>query len=388
MGFFKRLGHGLATTIFSTLLVVFALSMSAYMVLDKPPVVKKALADSGVYSVLVDNTLDQKQQQLGAYLPVDDPAVQKAVREAFPTSYLQTTIEHNVDATYDWIHGLTQKPHYSADLSQPKDALAANIGQLVAQHVSGLPVCKTVSDIPTTVGDVLALDCRPAGISADYLVKSAQSGVAQSSLFDQTVKPVLTLQDEQGQSLTDSLSAVPDAYHKFLISLYVVPAVLVLAAVAILFWSESKRQALKTVARSLIVTGIISILFSFAAVWLIGKAGQWSAGSSNDLILVESKIVEIAHLLGAQLRNWLAIIGGGYVLIGIILLAVNRFVGMKDATQNRALNKSLGYNDNIPQAGTTFDPQRTEGSRAPQARHASVDPGSDISKDHTVEGKE
>jgi hypothetical protein len=360
MGFFRRLGLNLATTIFSTFLVIFAVSLSAYVVLDKPATVKNALTDSGAYTVLVNNTLSQKQGELSAYLPVDQPEVQKAVEDAFSTSYLQRTTEHNIDATYAWIHGDTAKPRYSADLSEPKQALANNISQLVNQKLAGLPAC-TKLVVPTTLDDILNLTCRPVGFSTEYLTSAAQSAVEQSSLFDQVVAPVLTLQDKQGKSLTDSLSILPTVYHYFVISLFVMPVILVLSGLAVIFGGETKRQGVKRIARSLIVTGILTVLLSFLAVWLLGKAAGLAAGSSSDLILVEGKIVEIAHIIGRQLRNWLAGIGGGYAGLGIVMLVGMYLLGKKTARQNMDLNKSLGYNNNIPSAGTMFDPA-VEGS--------------------------
>jgi hypothetical protein len=330
--------------------------MSIYAVLDKPATVKSSLSQSGVYQVLVDNTLLQKQQQLSAYLPVVNSDVRKAVREAFPVAYLQSTTEHNVDITYDWVHGRTQKPQYSADLTQPKAALAENISRLVEQKMAGLPLCTGTMATPTTVADVLNLDCKPVGIPTSYLVAAARQGVEHSNVFGQVVTPVLTLQDGQGQSLTSSLSSVPKLYQKFILLLYVVPVALLLCGLAVLFWSEPRRQGLRTMARSLLIIGIITILLSLAMVWALGKGAQWASGSNNDLVLIEGKIVAIAHLIGAQLRNWLVGFGAGYIVIGIIFLLVARISGTKDAKQNKALNKSLGYNDNIPSAGTTFDP--------------------------------
>jgi hypothetical protein len=382
MQFFKRFGLGLATSLFSLILVVFALAFGTFMTLDKPATVKSALSQSGVYQLLVDNTLLQKQDQLSVYLPVENTGVQKAIRDAFPPTYLQSTTERNIDATYAWIHGITQQPQYSADLSGPKAALAANISQLVNQKVATLPVCTDVSVTPTTVADVLNLDCRPKGVSTSYLVAAAQQGVEQSSLFDKVVAPVLTLQDAQGKSLTSSLSSVPAAYHKFTMSLYVMPVVLILCGLAILFWSESRRRGAKTISRSLIITGIITILLSLGIVWLLGKAAQWTAGSSGDLLLIENKVVEIAHLIGSQLRNWLVGIGAGYVVIGVGLLALTRIVGTKNTKHNRALNKSLGYSESTPAAGTRFDPQTTsrQEAGAPRPHRSAIDPDYVVSK--------
>lgn len=359
MQFLKRFGVFLSSSILSTLLVIFALSTSAYMVLDKPETVKTAVDKSGLYQVLVDNTLEQKQQQLSAYLPVDNPDVQKAVREAFPNEYLRQTSERNIDATYAWIHGETQTPQYQADLTQPKQALADNVSQVVEQKLASLPVCTKIIPTPTNVADLLALTCKPAGISSDYFVNAVRGQMQQSNVFNQVVEPVLTLKDEQGQKLTDTLSYVPKAYRYWMISLYVVPIVMLLCALGIIFWSQSKRQGAKRLGWMLLVTGITTVLLSLAAVWLLSKAVRLSADSSSDLLLAEGKIITAAQFIGSALRNWLVGIGAGYIVIAIILFILVKIKGTKHTRQNAALNKSLGYND-VPAAGTMYGPRPTD----------------------------
>lgn len=362
MGLFRRLGLGLATSIFTLGLFVFTIALGAYMVLDKPANVKGALKESGVYPVLVENTLAQKQQMLGRYLPVTNPEVGQAVDEAFSATYLQNTIEHNVDATYDWIHGLTQQPNYSANLSEPKAKLAENISLVVTRKLDSLPLCTNRIETPTTVADVLAMECRPPGVPNELFIRAAQEGIENSNVFDQVVTPVLTLQDEQGQSLTQSLDGVPKAYGTFKQALLILPVILALTAVAMVFWSVSRRQGLRAVGRNLVIIGIVTILVSLAAVWAMGKGAGWMAGSNNNLVILEGKIVTIAELLGAQLRNWLMGISAGYIFLGISLLVIARIRSNKNAEHNQELNSSLGYSSTIPKAGTTFDPSATAGN--------------------------
>jgi hypothetical protein len=380
MGFFRRLGLGLSTSVFSSLVVVFALALCTYFVLDNSNEVKQALSKSGVYQVLVDSTLTQKKEQLGRYLPINNPEVQKVVRDSFSTSYLQNTTERNIDATYTWLHGLTQKPNYSADLSQPKSALADNLGMLVAQHLNGLPACTKTVALPTSVDDILSLTCRPIGVSSDFLVAATQLQVSQSNVFDRVVAPVLTFQDEQGKSLTDKMSYVPKAHHYFVMALYVIPAILLITGLAIIFWSETKRTGLRRLARILIVTGIISILLSLTVVWGLGKAARYMADSNADLLLLQGKVVEIAHILGEHFRNWLMGIGSGYALVGVILLVGGRLSGRSSMKQNKALNKSLGYSENIPTAGTRFDPTAADGSKELTNRERSTDTAPELKK--------
>jgi hypothetical protein len=355
MMFFRRLGLGLATSLFSFLLIVFALFASVFFVLDNPGTLKTALSQSGIYNVAVSLTA-QKQQGLGLALPLDNPEVKQALTSALPASYIQATSERNIDSTYDWIHGRVQKPTYVADVSQPKNAFANNISTLVEQKFSALPVCTKLIAIPTTAAEVLNLTCRPAGIPASLVAAAAQLQIAQSGVIDTVATSATTLQDNNGQSLTDKLSYVPKAHRYYIISLYVIPFLLLLSGTAIFFWSQSRRSALKVMARMLLVTGLLSIIFSLVAVWALGQGVHYLENSTTILAAVQGKLLDVANILGTHLRNWWIGIGAGYIVAAVTLMVLLKVKGARNTQQNEHLNAELGYNANIPSAGTTFDP--------------------------------
>ena len=359
MRIFQRLGLGLSSSLFSFLLVIFALFASVYFVLDTPGTLKQVLRQSGVYSIVIDNELIA-QTDTSNKLLLDNPVVKQALQQAFPTSYVQTTSENNIDATYNWIHGLTPKPNYSVDVSGPKNTFADNLASAVEQKLNALPVCTKLVAIPTTPAEVLALTCRPIGVPVDRFVTAARDQATASNIFSQIADSTTKLTDKQGKPLTDKLSYVPTAHRYYIWSLYIIPAILLLCGVAIIFWSESRRAGLKRIARILIVTGIMSILLSILAVWAIGKGVHLLQDQSASLLAVQTKLLEVANLLGADLRNWWIGIGAGYIVIAIIILIALKLRGTKSVQQVKALNKSLGYNNNIPAAGTKFGPRTND----------------------------
>lgn len=363
MGLLQRLGLSLATSIFSLFLIVFAAFASVYMVLDKPPVVKQAVKDSGIYEVFLDHTLTQ-QRALAGNLPVDNPQVRQAVAAAFPVSYLQSTAEHNIDTTYDWVHGKRPQPDYSVDVSQPKNAFADNVATLVEQKAGSLPACTRPVMPPTTPAELLNMACRPAGLSAGQLAAAARTQAVQNTDFDRLASSITTPTDQQGRPLTDNLSFVPVGYRYYLMTLWIIPVVLLLCAAAIFFWSSTRNTGLKRLSRILFVTGIMSIILSIVAVWLLGKGVNFLGSQNNALLAVQGKLLTIADLLAAQLRTWLLGIGGAYILAGVGLFIIFKIRSRQALQRAKQLNSSLGYNPDMPSVGTTYNPGE-QGSTAP-----------------------
>jgi len=358
MVFFRRLGLSLASSLFTVLLVLFALFLSAYMVLDKPATLKNALRDSGTYDAVVETTLAQKGQEISAVIPVDNPEVRKALEAAFPVSYLQATAEHNIDATYDWMHGVTQKPAYKVDVAQPKKAFADSLAGLAEAKLSSLPTCTKVIDMPATINDVLAMTCLPLGVQPGMIVSTVRSQAESNASLDDIITATATLQDTQGQSVADRMSFIPKGYRYFIWSLYLIPAALVLTGLGVLSWSMSRRLGLRRVGVILLSTGVISIGLAILAVWLIGKGAGWLGDSDASLLVLQGTLLEVAHNIGANLRNWLIGIGAVYVVGGVAALVIVRFRNKHNTEQNEDLNKSLGYSADIPSAGTTFGPAK------------------------------
>ncbi len=362
MNAFRRLGFGLATLIFSSLLTTLALFISIYMVLGKPDPLLDALRTSGLYSTVAPTIFDQqaKQKDGEGELALDNPAIRGAVIGAFPPGYLQTTVETNVRSVYAWIHGQTATPKIGADLSAPRALFSKNIGNVVKQKLEGLPVCKNAAATPTTPEELLALTCRPPGVSEAALVESAERQAATSSLFAGTAEQVTTLDGNQ-QPLSDNLRALPQIYLYFVWSLFIIPVVLALCAAAIIFWAASKRAGLKALGKILITNGIIGVILALGAGWFLSNAGRFIIDQNSTLVAIQTKLIEVLQGLGGQLRNWWLGITIGYVALGLAALFLARTLGRQaKAAHNQALNEAMGYRNDVPTAGTKFDPHAPE----------------------------
>jgi len=362
MDFVRRFGLSIVTSLFSTLLVVFAVSIAFYFVLDTPGTIKNALRESGIYSVFIDKTLPGQRSDI-TELAQADPGVKQAIESALPPSYLQANTEHAIDTTYDWLHGNTQTPSYGIDLTQPKQVFADNIAGLVRQRGANLPMCSSPTAVPGTAAEILALTCRPPGVSVDKLAADARDRVLTNGVFEAVARPVNASNQDTQQRLTHDLRYVPQAHHYYILSLFIVPAVLILLGVAILFWSVSKRAGIKHIAWSLFITGLTTALLAFTAVWAFRYVSGVVSNNGVALEHVQGSVRVAVNLVSTQLRNWLIGIGAGYLLMAIIIwvaLYISRST-KKKLRHVQELNREMGYSTSVPAAGTTFDPGDEKG---------------------------
>lgn len=322
MTILRRLGLSLAVLLFSFSIGLVAVFISLYFVIGTPQPLKQAINKSGIYDVPIGSAL--VQQEGAVTVPIADPALQQALNQAAPPAFLQSSSEQIIDGTYGWIQGKTPMPSFSIDLNPVKHKFADNIAAYVKQKFDTLPACDQIVTPPTSVDEVLAITCKPIGVSSDTLASTAREQIiarepflAGSSTIDANI-----LKDAQGQPLIDTLAVVPTAYNYYLLSLYVLPLIIVLSALGIIYWSATKHAGLKRVAWLLISTGITGIIAATVGIWLLDTL--FSAASTSDLAsgALQEKVLIIVKTLAVELRTWWLGFGIGYLLAGIALLIV------------------------------------------------------------------
>lgn len=359
MQFLRHLGLGLSVSVFSLLLVVFAAALTTYAVLDRPAPLKNALQTSGIYNVFVSRTLAEKQAQGEIDVPATGAArdaINRAVQDALSPSFVQQTAERSVDQAYAWLHGKTPQLGLAINANDAKQRFADSIAAYVQQKATSLPVCTQAVPVPTTLDELLALNCRPAVIPPALLAAAARQEALKTQFFDQLVLTTNNLQDEQGRPLSEKLEAVPRAHRYFMLSLYIMPAVLLLCALAIIFCSATRRGGMKRVGHMLLWAGVFNIGWALAITWILTNlSGRLT--STGEAAAFESNVLRIVDSLAAGLRTWWVAVGIAYVLIGIALFVTVRLLNKRTVHDVEALNKSLGYAD-VPSAGTTFDPDK------------------------------
>lgn len=368
-------------SLFSLLLLVFAVFITVYKVLDTPASTQKALDTSGIYDVFVQNTLNQKEQQGEISLKTGDVAqdeiIRGAVQDAFPPAFVQQTAEQGLDHMYDWLHGKTPQLELAVDLKGSKTAFANTIAAQAQIRATGLPVCAGPTPTPTSVEQLLAATCRPAGAPPEMIATIARQLALSSKVFDELALTTSDLKDDKGRPLSDKLKDVPTFHRYYIMSLYIIPVVLALCALAIVSWSATRRGGAKRVAHILLWTGLLSIVWALAVGWGVNRVAEMITKNAEGVAAaVQDSVTRAIGTLAGDLRFWWLVMGAAYVLAAVILFVVIHVMNKRTMHHVEALNKSLGYSD-VPSAGTMFDPQKEQ--QAAPARK----PADKLTKDAT-----
>jgi hypothetical protein len=361
MLFLRRLGLSLSIVLLTLSLLAFAATLTVYKVLDTPPSLKNALSTSGVYDVLVQNTINDQAKQSTSDLSTgnasQDEAIRQALKDAFPPAVVQQTTEQSLDQAYDWLHGKTPSLVLSPDLSGPKNAFANRIEAYVQTQAATLPACTAPMPAPTTLDELLRVTCLPNGVSPQMAADNARQLALESKVFDSLSLNTSEIKDDRGRPLSERLKNVPEWHNRYVQSLYVLPLLALVCCTAIFFWSATRRGGVKKIGHILLWTGISSILWAALAAVGLNALSASAARSSEGSASTQNSILNAAHAVTADLREWWIGIGVAYVLLGIGLLVTVRVLGKRTTRKAEALNQSLGYAA-VPRAGTTFDPDK------------------------------
>jgi hypothetical protein len=319
----------LSITLFS-----FGLFFSLKMVLGTPKPLEQALDKSGIYDVIVQNVINQnKQTTSSGGLQLQTPEVQAAVQKAFPPTLIKQSTNEVLDGTYTWLQGTSNTPNFHVDLTQPKANLAAYVGQYVEGRLSTLPQC-TLANLPTNLSNVdpYTATCVPPNFDKAAAVTQVKQEILQNGdILQNSVLTADTFKNDDGHTVTEQLSAIPRIYKALLWSIYATGGVALLAAIGIIFLHPSRRAGLRRVGTIGLTVGITSGLAAWLGSYVLSKAVDKLAHSSQTDQLIQTKLVTVLHMLADDLRTWW--LGYGIVLVvgGVVIWVVLKYV-MKQGT--------------------------------------------------------
>lgn len=326
MDMLRRFGLSIAVLVFSFCLSAGAFFAGVYIVFDSPQSLKQALRASDAYTVSAENMLPPATE---TSLPVTDPGIQQAFETAFPPSFTQDATEGAIDTVYAWAHETTPSPDFSVSLTPIKSNFADNMAQYVGQKLAALPLCSQLMVPPSSIDELLDLTCRPRGISLDQISQMVRQEILASTLFAEgDTVTTASFKDANGRPLSEQLSFVPVVHRYFVLSLYLLPVLIILTAIAIVFWSISKRAGIKRVGWILVVMGVTNAIFAVVQVWFL-HAGVSILTPASTSPALQSKLLAALEILATQLRDWWLGFAVGYVIVGLLLFLILAFTRPK-----------------------------------------------------------
>lgn len=377
MHFIKKLTRGLSSYTFKLLILLLAVVTALVVTFHSPKKIEKSLSDSGVYNSFVDSALQEIQKTSNKEgsdsnnVPIDDPAIQAAAKQAFTPQLLQQSTESVLDGTFDWLAGKTATPNIKIDLSNAKQTFANAVGAAAAQRVSGLPVC-TVSQMQqlTTEMDPFTLACLPPGFDITASQSKVTSDIAGSKEFLGT--PVITAQNlpknGQGKTIFEEAAEAPKIYKWINASPWLIATLAIITAGITLALYESRRRGLRNLALSLAGTGIFLLFISYANNRLFdqisrpgGPLGKTMQGSFQ-----QTGIKAVGSIVDSIL-NVMICFGVVYLVVGAAGLLALHFTKPKSENKPKSETKQED-SETVPEQKTEPKPEEPQPPKPPKPR--------------------
>lgn len=331
-------------------LVIGAISLAVTMVVASPDTIKRSLAGSGAYAEASDvltSTISQRVRSSSDSLVVSEESVRQAAQQTFTPQAIQATAERTVDDTYGWLRG-----------SQPASSVRIGTGAYVDQFADklaaiatpktgaqGKPACTTaqlqaLAAQAVAAGSLEALDAADLPCSPDQGVGQLVGGSVRDSSRDLANAEVTRAlnssalplsQTDSGDSGQDIVldpaadrmtPSAPTVYRTLVTLPWISFALAALSAVIVMLTMRGEAtRAVKRLALHAVVAGVFGLIVAGLAhlilSYLTGSDGVIGR-LAGDFGRVSSAFV---YSLERSASYTLALIGTGYVTVGILALA-------------------------------------------------------------------
>ncbi len=316
---------------------MLAMTASLTMIFGTPDVLKKALADSGVYDSFVADSLDTALKQEGQGtedIPLDRPEIKSAVQSAFSPELTRKTVEEFIDGTYDWLEGKTASPSFNIDLSAPKQQLITSLADYAATRTQSLPPCslQQLSDLRGSDVDPFNAGCRPPGLTETTVRQKVIADLEGSEEFlkEPVVNSASLPKDEEGKTIFQQAEQAPGIFQKSKTAPYAFAFIAAITASGVILLNEERRRGIRIVGFSFITVGAIVLISTWLVSFAMNRAKQpgGSVSRAMENNFQDSLLNIVSHLTSA-LNGKLYAFCFAYIMLGIGILVTLKLTGQK-----------------------------------------------------------
>jgi hypothetical protein len=351
MNFLRKAALATVCSLLPMALLGFGILFSLYQVLGSPNHIKGALAESGFYDSALASVVEQTTDAEGggdSQTSSGQAAVQKAIKDAIPASYIQDQTSGVLDGVYAWMQGKSTDLQFAIDLTPVKTDLVNSLTEQARARAQTLPACGP-NDTVTADSDPFSATCLPAGTNPDQVAEKTRQTVLESEMFkDASITPQ-SMQKKGDRPLSEQLAPVKDGYQSLRKALYISGLLVVVFIGGTILLSLPRRTGIRRVSYILLAVGATGIAIALIGSGIARAIIESLAKDSNGELYV--KAAEAFQLLVDKLRNWWIILGCLSVAIGIAAI-----VGVKlwskghptDPTPDKRAGKDGNLSANPP----------------------------------------
>lgn len=259
MNFLRKFVCGLATWAFGLFILIIAGNTVWATTIGRPTIVKGWLNDSGFYNQAQSTLLADALKSEGGKLPVDDPQIQKALKESLPPEYLKSLTENFVDGLYRWLQGTVPQPDFVLDLTPFRDKFIGLVGEYAKTKLKALPACNR-NNLPPPEADIFSLECLPPRTNVDAKVAEWQDQIKSSGQLGNPVITAQNMHQEQGEQSPFTDQSTPKMFQTLRWASFLFAGLAVLAGFAIVKLNDDPRKAWRNIARSFLIVGLLMLV--------------------------------------------------------------------------------------------------------------------------------
>lgn len=327
MHFVRKAALVVVVPLFSLFLFSLATDVSFVRIVTHPGKIKQIINDSGAYNSVVSGLLDQAKtvsSSDGGSVQLSDPIVRAAADKSITPTYIRQNTETFIDSIYRWLDGKSATPDFLIDLTTVKTQFADNVATSLQPQLAALPVCPAGTNV--TSFDAFSATCLPRGVTAQQAASKVKDDILGGKGF--LDNPTLTAKDVKSSNnnqsvFNDKLKDAPRVYQDVKKSPIIMALLVLVAGIGIIFLSATKRLGLRKVGTSLLVIGVIMLLFAWGLNHFTDK-GLDKINLNNAVLEEKVKIVARDIIQEVDKTYW--IIGGAYLVVGGFSLASAAFL--------------------------------------------------------------
>ncbi len=326
----KKLLAAVATGLLTLSLLGGASLLALQQTIGDEAYVKETLRSGNIYQQFFAKTAGSTNPENSTIDPqtraqlteAEVAGITKALQQALPPEFLQSTSEQIIDSVWQWSRSAdTDVPTLSIDVSAQREQVITQLSQYYAARANDLPVCEA----PITDVDPLTAECRPplTFSAADFRPKITEMvdkfGFAKDGVItgDEVVPTAQNNQAPQGVPLLAYLQT----------GLWLSVAGGVLGAAGVLWACWPANRALRVLGWTFISAGA-AVGLTALAVWAITEVLSGAKDEGNAQMLLDL-VLPVFTGVGYDIAAWHGYAAIGYILAGVLLLLARSKVGQQ-----------------------------------------------------------
>ncbi|MDZ7744443.1 MAG: hypothetical protein U5K77_01635 [Candidatus Saccharibacteria bacterium] len=321
----RKLGRILSAIVLKLSLVGFAVAFALLAVIGTPEPLKTSLGQSGVYSAAVDSVIEASAEETDQSLPLDEPAIQQAARDAFNPWLLEQSAHRMIDGLYAWLEGDTDEIEFTIDLSDAKALFIERVADYAEQRVNNLRPCTQAEAFQLAQQDSIdpfELDCRPPVVISQYRDDIIRELEQSEDFLDDPVITAESLADQEGATTNEPWQEAPAAFQRLQWMPLATGLFAFAAAVFLIALHANRRSGLRQVSMIIFSTGVLVLISALVLDYLIRhNIAQGMLFDMQDTVLQGALVSTSVALYGYFSRAFI-LISAIYLMSGAISLGI------------------------------------------------------------------